>query len=367
MKKVLILTNSINGLYSFRRELMQELISQGYKVNISAPNDTRTSYFEKIRCNMIDTPINRRGVNPISDMKLLLHYLKIIKQIKPSVVLTYTIKPNVYGGIACRLLKVPYIANITGLGTSMENKGIIRAISLFLYKAGLKKAVAVFFQNTSNKHFFLYNKIIHKQIAREIPGSGVNLKHHVFEEYPMEDSTTKFLFIGRLMKAKGINELFTAAEIIKQEHPNVEFHFIGGKEENFDERIQELSKNKMIFYHGRQNDVHSFIKESHAVINPSHHEGMSNVLLEAASTGRPVLASNIPGCKETFDDKITGLGFEAKNIDSLVNVITEFIHLPYEEKKKMGLSGRKKIENEFDRNIVIKAYMKEITAVVEDI
>lgn len=367
MSEVLVLTNSINGLYSFRKELINELIDKGYKITISAPKDTKTNYFEELGCTFIDTPINRRGTNPIHDIKLLSYYLKNIKMKKPDIVLTYTIKPNVYGGIACRLLKVPYIANITGLGTSIQSKGLVRGISLFLYKISLRRAAAVFFQNKSNKRFFIDNKIVLKKIVKQIPGSGVNLKQHSFEDYPCEDDNIKFLFIGRMMKAKGINELFDSVEVIKKKYPNVEFHFIGRKEENFDERINKLSKEKMIIYHGRQDDVHAFIKESHAIINPSYHEGMSNVLLESASSGRPVIASNIPGCKETFDDGITGIGFIVKNTDSLINAITEFIQLSYNHKKEMGLMGRLKMEKEFNRNIVIKAYIKEIESVMEEI
>lgn len=366
MNKVLVLTNSINGLYSFRKELITELIDKEYKVSISAPNDTRTNYFKELGCSIINTPINRRGINPIDDIKLLINYLKSIKTKKPNIVLTYTIKPNVYGGIACRLLKVPYIANITGLGTAIENKGFIRKVSLFLYKMSLRSAKTVFFQNKSNKSFFIDNKIVSKEITKQIPGSGVNLKQHAFEDYPSEDDTLKFLFIGRIMKAKGVNELFDAVEIIRKEYSNIEFHFIGGKEEDFDEKIHQLSKEEFIFYHGRQNNVHPFIKNSHVVINPSHHEGMSNVLLESASTGRPVIASNIPGCKEIFDDGITGLGFIVKNVDSLVNTITKFIQLPHNRKKEMGLMGRAKMEKEFDRNIVIKAYMKQIESLMEE-
>ena len=147
MHKILILTNSINGLYSFRRELIEELLRNSLNVIISAPNDTRTNYFKDIGCNMVETNISRRGTNPISDFKLLINYIRIINKTKPDVVLTYTIKPNVYGGIACRLTSTPQIANITGLGTAVENKGALQKITLALYKIGLKKSKSVFFQN----------------------------------------------------------------------------------------------------------------------------------------------------------------------------------------------------------------------------
>jgi len=365
MKSILVLTNSINGLYSFRRELIDRLIKDNCEVTISSPEDTKSFYFDNIGCKLIHTSINRRGINPVADFKLIYRYFKMIRKVKPNVVLTYTIKPNVYGGLACRLLRIPYIANITGLGTSIENKGTLRTISLFLYEVGLKKAHAIFFQNKSNKEYFIKNQIVNKNLSRKIPGSGVNIDYHIFEEYPTNDEIIKFLFIGRIMKSKGIDELLEAAQMIKNIYPKTEFHFVGGKEENYNVTLNNLTKKGIIHYHGRQETVHYFIKNCHATINPSYHEGMSNVLLEAASTGRPVLASNIPGCKETFDEGISGFGFEVKNVGSLVETIIKFIELSYEEKKKMGIAGRKKMENEFDRNLVVEAYLEEIRLATE--
>ncbi|NLC67988.1 MAG: glycosyltransferase family 4 protein [Clostridiaceae bacterium] len=359
MKRILVLTNSINGLYSFRRELIDELINQDYCISISAPVDTKTVFFKKIGCNIIETRIKRRSTDPISDLKLLLNYIRIIQKEKPNIVLTYTIKPNVYGGIACRLLQIPYLVNITGLGTSIENNGIMKKIALKLYKIGLKKASCVFFQNSSNQRLFLDNKIAISK-TRLIPRSGVNLNYHCFEEYPDDDDEIKFLFIGRIMKDKGINELLDTATRIKAKYPNVHFDLVGDCEENYIEKLKELQEKGIITYHGRQDNVHSFIKNSHATILPSYHEGTANVLLESASTGRPVLASRVPGCQDTFDEGVSGLGFEVKNVDSLVETIVKFIELPYEKKKLMGIAGRRKMEREYDRQFVIKAYMEEI-------
>ena len=290
-------------------------------------------------------------------------YVKTIKHIKPDTVLSYTIKPNIYGGIASRINKVPYLVNITGLGTSAENPGFIQKITWTLYRIGLKKANCVFFQNESNRSFFKNKNIIINK-TRLIPGSGVNIDQHKFEKYPEEDGIIKFLFIGRIMKAKGVDELLDAAMIIKNKYPNVLFNLVGPSEENYNEKLENLQKAGIIKYHGQQDDVHSFIKESHATILPSYHEGIANVLLESASAGRPVIASKIPGCQETFDEGISGLGFEVKNVNALINAIVKFIELPYKEKKKMGTAGRKKMEKEFNRQIVIDAYIEEINKLV---
>lgn len=364
--KILVLANFGMGLYNFRRELLEELIKQQHEVYISLPSDDYVPKLEEIGCKFIDTQIERRGTNPIKDFKLLLNYIKIIRKVRPNIVLTYTIKPNVYGGIACSITKTPYITNITGLGTSLENKSIIQKFTLTLYKLGLRRASTVFFQNKTNQIFFKENGIIKKK-SQLIPGSGVNLEQHIYEDYPIKGNDVSLLFIGRIMKAKGIDELLEAAERIKGHHPNIHFHLVGGMEENYTRKLSDLQNSDIIKYHGQQKDIHSFINESHAIILPSHHEGLANVLLESASTGRPVLASKVPGCIETFDDGITGIGFEVKNVDSLVEAILKFINLSYEQKKEMGIAGRKKVEMEFDRNIVVKAYIDEIKkAVIEE-
>jgi len=288
-----------------------------------------------------------------------------MKKIKPDMVLTYTIKPNVYGGIACRLLKMPYIANITGLGTAIENAGLLQKLTTLLYKISLKKSSCVFFQNSENMRFFTEKRIITTGKHRLIPGSGVNLVAHTFEEYPIDTDKITFIFIGRIMKSKGIDELLEAAEKVKKLYPNIKFNIIGSFEENYSKKIKEYTDIGIINYLSYQDNVHTFIKDSYAIILPSYYEGTANVLLEAASTGRPVLASNVAGCKETFDEGISGFGFEVKNSESLYNTIIKFIETPYEQKKLMGIAGRKKMEKEYSRDIVINAYLEEINRIIE--
>ncbi|ART78204.1 glycosyltransferase family 1 protein [Sutcliffiella horikoshii] len=361
MKKILIFANNDIGLYKFRKELIEKLIKEN-EVYVSLPKGNYNSKLSTIGCKVIETEINRRGTNPITDLKLLFNYKKIIKEVDPEVVLTYTIKPNIYGGVASRILNVPCIANITGLGTALEKKGTMQKIILMLYKIALKKASCTFFQNQSNREFFIKNKIV-KGETKLIPGSGVNLEEHKLEVYPEKYKSIKFLFIGRIMMAKGINELLNAAEITKEKYPEVHFDLVGAIEENYIKVLNEYEDRGIIKYHGLQENVHEFIKNSHATILPSYHEGTANVLLETAASGRPVLASKVPGCIETFDNQISGLGFEVRNVDSLVCEIINFINLPYEKKVHMGINGRRKMEKEYDRNIVIKAYVEEINKI----
>lgn len=358
--KVLVLSNFGMGLFKFRKELLEELIKQGHEVFVSLPNDDYVPLLENLGCEYIESNVDRRGTNPLADMKLLFSYINIINKIKPDIVLTYTIKPNVYGGIACRITKTPYLPNITGLGTAVENEGLMQKITLNLYKIALKNAECTFFQNEPNRQFFIDRGII-KNKSKVIPGSGVNLEQHPYEEYPSDKENIRLLFIGRIMKAKGIDELLEAARQIKVSYKNVEFHLVGFSEEGYSEELKELNDSGIIHYHGQRDDVHKFIKDSHATILPSYHEGTSNVLLESSSTGRPILASNVTGCKETFDAGVSGIGFEAKSVKALISAIQQFLDLPHESKKQMGIAGRKKMELEYDRKIVINAYLEQIS------
>ena len=360
--KVLILANYDLGLYKFRKEVLEALCSR-YKVFVSCPRGEYIEKIEAIGCKYIGQEFNRRGTNPLADFEQLIGYVELIKKVKPDVVLTYTIKPNVYGGLACQLTRTPYIANVTGLGTSIENGGIMQFLTTNLYKIGLRKADCVFFQNSSNRKLFIDNNIV-KRHTRLIPGSGVNLVFHTFEEYPDETDGLRFLFVGRIMKDKGIGELLSAMKMLHNEHPNISLDIVGGYDEDYSSTLDKAVNEGYIRYHGRQEDVHSFYKNSHCVVLPSYHEGMANVLLEGASTGRPVIASNIPGCMETFDDGKTGFGCKVKSAESLADALKKFLELSHQEKASMGIAGREKVKKEFNRSIIVNAYLDEINKIV---
>lgn len=362
--KILILSNSDIGLFKFRSELLEELSGKN-EVLFCVPSGEYIAQIEKLGCVYIPCNVlERRGTNPIKDLRLLLYYKKVISENKPDIVLTYTIKPNVYGGIACQYMKIPYIANITGLGTTIENGGILASISVFLYKLGLRKSSCVFFQNKSNQQLFLSKGII-KGKTRLIPGSGVNLKRHCFECYPTKQKIIHFLFVGRLMRDKGIGELLSAMHEIYKENCKTVLDIVGWCDEDYSASLTKAVEAGEVIYHGIQKDVHPFYTQCHCVVLPSYHEGTANVLLEASATGRPVIATRVPGCQETFEEGITGYGCDAKSTSSLKEAMCSFLDTPQESRKKMGKLARKKMEREFDRRIVVKAYIEEISQTSE--
>lgn len=349
--RVMILANFDVGLYQFRKELIEELLKEN-EVIISLPYGELVEPLKKMGCKFIDTPVDRRGINPATDLKLLNEYRRLLKVEKPELVITYTIKPNVYGGLACRLAHIPYAVNITGLGTAFENGGLLKKIVTRMYKVACKRAKVVFFENEENRQIFIREKIVKESQTHRLNGAGVNLDKYQVTEYP-EGEKIKFLFMGRVMAEKGVNELFEAMKKLVADGVNCELDVLGGYEEDYKEKIQECENEGWLHYHGYQKDVRSFIEKCHCYILPSWHEGMANTNLESAASGRPVITSCIPGCMEAVVDGVSGFLVERKNAEDLYRVMKKFVELPYEERKTMGLAGRKHMEEVFDKNKVV--------------
>lgn len=361
--RILVLSNSFVGLHSFRKEVFQRFRDLGWEVYISSPTkgvEEKAEWFGKIGCYVVDTQFDRQGMNPIADIKLMLYYRRLIKQVKADVVLSYTIKPNLYGGLATALCKVPQIANITGLGAAVEYPGLLQKFTILLYKVCMRKTHLVFFQNEANRQFCLQHGMM-KGRTKLIPGSGVNLSFHTLKPYPLETDPVRFLFISRIRREKGIDEYLAAAEAIRKEYQNTEFHVLGFCEGDYEKRLRRMADEGFVVYHGMQSDVRPFIANCACLIHPSFYpEGMSNVLLEACAAGRPVITTDRPGCGEIVDDGKTGFIVRQQDADDVIAKVRSFLSLPYEERKAMGLAARQKVEREFDREIVVRAYEEEI-------
>lgn len=360
-KKILILANNAGGLYNFRKELLERLITEEHEVIVSVPYAQKEiGLIEEIGCVVYETELNRHGINPIEELKLLAYYNRLIKNVEPDVILTYTIKPNIYGGIIAKKYNISHIANITGLGTALEKTGIQQKSLIYLYKYAFSNIQTVFFQNKENRQFFIDNDIVIDK-HKLIPGSGVNLKYFYMQEYPLTVKSTEFVFISRIMKEKGINQYLEAAKYITRKYPNTKFHICGSLEGNYQKTIKKYQKNNIIEYHGKVTDIREVLKHTHCTVHPTYYpEGMSNVLLESAASGRPIISTNRSGTREIIDDGINGYLINEKNTEDLIEKLELFLQLPHEKKRAMGIAGRKKTEAEFDRKIVVKAYLQEI-------
>lgn len=358
-KKIAILANDTTYTYNLRSAIIEELIKNDFEVYVVAEVLKFENELKEIGCHVVDLKIGRHGKNPFGDIILLKKYKKILKEIKPDIVLTYNIKPNVYGGLACRILNIKYLPNITGLGTALEYPGILQKITIFLHKVGLKKANTVFFQNEENMAFFKKHKILsNKTKTVLLPGSGVDLDRHKLLDYP-KDNTVKFLYIARIMKEKGIDIYLEVAKYIKEKYPNTEFHICGYcDDDKYIEILNQYQNDNIIIYHGEQKDMIPFFEMAHCIIHSSYYpEGMSNVLLEAAAHGRPIICTNRSGCKETVDDNVTGYVVPIKDTNKMIKAVEKMVKMNNLDRKQMGLNGRKKIEKEFDRRIVVKEYI----------
>ncbi len=361
--KILFLSNSIGGLVNFRFELLSALINRGDEVYCSSPieNNATPKKLEDLGCHFLPITMEQRGLNPFKEIALIYNYKKQIKQVKPDIVLSYTIKPNIYGSIACRQLNVPIIANVTGIGLALEKEGLLQKISIALYKWSLKKTDFVYLQNQASIEFFKTHNI--KSKAQSIIlGSGVNLERFKYADYPKYKGEVHFLFISRILLAKGIQQYLDAAEYFRKRDKNIYFHIVGYKDdEYYSILVENMNTQGIVIYHGQQNDVRPYIEQCHCLVHPSFYpEGMSNVLQEASAIGRPIITTDKSGCKEVVDDGVTGYITKQQDSQDLIDKIKKFISIPYEQKRQMGINARKKMEKEFDRKKVVETYLSKI-------
>ena len=353
MSKILILTNHSYMLYRFRTELIRELM-RDHEVVLSMPFVGHEEDFKAMGLKCIETEVDRRGINPKRDLKLLNFYRKLLKAEKPDMVITYSIKPNIYGGWACQMAGIPYCSNVQGLGTAFQKPGLAQMVTV-MYKTALWKAKTVFFENQGNANEFLDRHIIPAKKVTILNGAGINLDAYTLQPYP-ENDRVRFLYLGRLMAEKGVGELLTAMKRLYEElGDKVALDIVGFyDDEACQAQAEELIGMGAAVFHGFQSEPRPFYANADCVVLASYHEGMSNVLLEAAATGRPVITSDICGCREAVDEGVTGLLCTVRDADSLYEQMKKMALMPREERAQMGLDGRKKMERQFDKRIVVQ-------------
>lgn len=369
---IALLTNNDDDVYCFRKELVEALIGEGYEMLISCPDGPKFELMKDIPYIYDNPDIDRRGTNPVKDFGLMMHYRKLFKQYKPAVVLTYTAKPNVYASFAAHQLGIPVINNLTGLGSVVNETGLMKSFIMWLFKLAYRKSACMMFQNETNMNVAINQGMV-KGKYRLIPGSGVDTDRYPLQPYPdggdgKTGAPVVFNYIGRILHDKGVDDYIEAAKRIKKDYPQTEFNMLGffePTEIHYEQELKDLESQGIVVYRGSQKDVKPFIARAHATIHPSTYgEGMSNVLLESASSGRFLITTNNPGCQETVEDDKTGYIYQGGNVDALVHTIERFLALSNSQRKQAGELGRKRMEEKFSRKIVIKAYKEEISRIL---
>ena len=356
-KKIMVLTNHSYMLWQFRRELIAELMKE-HEVIISMPFVGHEEDFQALGLLGIETAIDRRGINPKTDLKLLKTYYGMLKEEKPDLVITYSIKPNIYAGLVCGMLKIPFCANVQGLGTAFQKAGLAQFVTL-LYKLAFRKVKTVFFENEANAEEFQKRHIIPIRKQTVLRGAGINLAYYEKQAYPANEKV-HFLYLGRIMKEKGMDELFTAVSKLHKEGAQFVLDLVGFFEDEYKEQVEHLQNEGIAVFHGFQQDPRPYYKNADCIVLPSYHEGMSNVLLEAAATGRPLITSDIPGCREAVEDGNTGFLVQVKNSESLYEAMKKVLKMSAEEREAMGNAGHEKMEREFRKEMVVAETIKAL-------
>lgn len=364
MKKILIIGNNDVGLYNFRKELIEELITDGFTVHFTVPYGEKVELLKKTGAAYSPIEINRRGTNFLEDYIVYQQYITLISMVKPDIILTYTIKPNIYGGIAAKRLHIPCIATVTGLGTALQGNSLKTKIIKQLYQYGIKKDEMVFFQNESNKEFFLKQDLVDERRITTVSGSGVNTEYFAPEKVP--HTSVNFLFVARLMREKGIEEYLEAAKAIKKKYGNVVFQLLGYYDEDrYKKQVEDLVSEGIVEYLGVSADTRVEMALADCIVLPSYHEGMSNVLLEGAAFGMPLITTDISGCREAVEDGVTGFLCAKQDAESLTAAIEKFLKLDHSQRIEMGRKGREKMIREFDRKLVTEKYIDCIKSILQ--
>ena len=362
--RIVMTVNACWNIWNFRRSLLSALIADGHAVTVLAPEDRSTRDLVALGCDFVALPMSVKGLNPISDFSLLKRFRRELRALQPDLVLGFTIKNNIYGALAAKSLGIRFIPNVTGLGTAFLSGGILQRVAQFLYRRAFSGLPTVFFQNADDRDLFISSALIGSEQARLLPGSGIDLERFSAAPYPVSGPTI-FLMISRLLRDKGVQEYVDAARIVKQQRDDCVFQLLGAagaaNRSAFGiDSVDEWEAEGVIEYLGTTDDVRSAIERAHCVVLPSYREGAPRTLIEAAAMARPLIATDVPGCRQVIDEGKTGYLCEVKSARSLADACAAFLALPTEARAEMGRAGRAKMQAEYDVKLVIEAYRRAV-------
>ncbi|AHW61319.1 Glycosyltransferase involved in cell wall bisynthesis [Draconibacterium orientale] len=365
--RIVISINTAWNIYNFRLGLIKVLLADGHEVYAVSPQDKYVKKLETHGIKHFKVNINHKGTNPFEDIKLVKAYKRIFLKIQPDIILSYTIKPNIYGNLAAQKVGVPVINNVSGLGTLFIKNSFASIVGKFLYHYSFKNSNWVFFQNNTDKELFIQAKLVKGDKVSVLPGSGVNTQK--FSIKRKSNSGKRFLFVGRLLKDKGIIEYLKASQNLSKKYPNVNFTMVGelgyaNKTAITEIELKNWVKNKQIKYLGKQDDMVKVLAETDVMVLPSYREGLSKSLIEAAAMNLPIVTTDVPGCREVVEHGTNGFLCQVKNADDLQNKMETMINLSQEERLKMGEEGRRIAENKYSEEIVIKLYKDKINELI---
>ena len=362
--KIAVVVNTSWNIYNFRKNFIDQLIQQGHEVHTIAPLDDHTHHLTEAGCIHHRIKMDSRGANPIKDSALIVELWMIYRRVRPDVILHYTIKPNVYGTIAASMLKIPVINNVCGLGTIFLKKDLVSAIAMLLYRISFRFASKVFFQNPDDLRLFVKEKLVTAEVADLLPGSGIDLSRFVPLTYRRNEKFT-FLMISRLITDKGVLEYISAVKSLKKSGINAQFQILGPSDPKHKRGIKtavidEWIESDTIQYLGSTTDVRQFIEQADCIVLPSYREGTPRTLLEAASSAKPIIATDVPGCNHVVVDHHNGLLCKLKDADDLADKMKQLISFDDATLENFGRNGRLKMQAEYDESFVINKYLQAL-------
>lgn len=363
--KLVLVANTAWSMFNFRHGLLSRLINVGYQLTIIAPYDEFSDKLREMGCAVVDLPMEAKGTNPIKDLKLVKVLRKLYTQMKPDFIIHYTIKPNIYGSIAAKLANIPSLAITTGLGYTFVNDNLVAKIARQLYKRAFRYPKQVWFLNEDDRQVFLQHRLVRKNKAILLHGEGVDLTHFAPQAQPAADGKVRFLLIARMLWDKGVGEYIEAARIVRQQHPNAVFQLLGAcgvANPSVIERAQisQWEQEGLVEYLGTTADVRPVIANADCIVLPSYREGIPRTMIESASMGKPLIVTDVPGCRDVVIPDQTGLLCPVKDAGALAHCCEKIINMDTEQITKMGQAGRAFIAAKFDEQVVIQQYMKTL-------